>query len=192
MNVRNEIAEIEIEEDTTLKSTHKWTTEMKVNLLKIEERERNQDREFRKRMKEAWDNIYENSTISAQTLRHNGARFCKDNSLLKRITQRDRNDVEPEAINMRATEPVRSQENIKENENGEEIIENINEEEEEKTRIMRLGFEEILQSLKAFEKENIEERERLMKLKKGATKAEIDRANKILERHLATLTIFVL
>ena len=93
---------------------------------------------------------------------------------------------------MRATEPVRSQENIKENENGEEIIENINEEEEEKTRIMRLGFEEILQSLKAFEKENIEERERLMKLKKGATKAEIDRANKILERHLATLTIFVL
>ena len=192
MNVRNEIAEIEIEEDTTLKSTHKWTTEMKVNLLKIEERERNQGRKFRKRMKEAWNNIYENSTISAQTLRHNGARFCKDNSLLKRITQRDRNDVEPEAINMRATEPVRSQENIKENENGEEIIENINEEEEEKTRIMRWGFEEILQSLKAFEKENIEERERLMKLKKGATKAEIDRANKILERHLATLTIFVL
>ena len=192
MNVRNEIAEIEIEEDTTLKSTHKCTTEMKVNLLKIEERERNQGPEFRKRMKEAWNNIYENSTISAQTLRHNGARFCKDNSLLKRITQRDRNDVEAEAINMRATEPVRSQENIKENENGEEIIENINEEEEEKTRIMRLGFEVILQSLKAFEKENIEERERLMKLKKGATKAEIDRANKILERHLATLTIFVL
>ena len=57
MNVRNEIAEIEIEEDTTLKSTHKWTTEMKVNLLKIEERERNQGREFRKRMKEAWNNI---------------------------------------------------------------------------------------------------------------------------------------
>ena len=175
MNVQNEIAEIEIEEDTTLKSTHIRTTEMKVNLLKIEERERNQGREFRKRMKEA---------ISAQTLRHNGTRFCKDNSSLKRITQRDRNDVEPEAINMRATEPVRSQENIKENENGEEIIENINEEEEEKTRIMRLGFEEILQSLKAFEKEKIEERERLMKLEKGATKAEIDRANKILERHL--------
>ena len=77
MNVRNEIAEIEIEEDTTLKSTHKWITEKKVNLLKIEERERNQGREFRKRMKEAWNNIYENSTISAQTLRHNGARFCK-------------------------------------------------------------------------------------------------------------------
>ena len=41
MNVRSEKAQIEIEEDTTLKSTQKWTTEMKVNLLKIEGRERN-------------------------------------------------------------------------------------------------------------------------------------------------------
>ena len=33
-----------------------------------------------KRMKEAWDDIYENLTMSAQTLRENAARFCKDNS----------------------------------------------------------------------------------------------------------------
>ena len=89
MNVRSEKAQIEIEEDTTLKSTHKWTTEMKVNLLKIEERERNRDRGFMKRIKEAWDDIYENSTISAQTLRDNAARFRKDNSLLNLITVRD-------------------------------------------------------------------------------------------------------
>ena len=41
MNVRSEKTQFKIEEDTTLKSTHKWTTEMKVNLLKIEEREKN-------------------------------------------------------------------------------------------------------------------------------------------------------
>ena len=35
---------------TTLKSTHKWTTEMKVNLLKIEERARNRGRGFIKRI----------------------------------------------------------------------------------------------------------------------------------------------
>ena len=163
MNVRSEKAQIEIE-DTTLKSTHKWTTEMKVNLLKIEERERNRGRGFMKRMKEAWDDIYENSTISAQTLRDNAARFRKDNSLLNLITVRDGNDVEPEAIDIRATEPVRSQENVEENENEEEIIENINGEEEEETRIMRLRFEKILQTLKASTKENIEGRERLMKL----------------------------
>ena len=49
---------------------------------------------------------------------------------------------------------------------------------------MRLRFEKILQTLKASTKENIEGRERLMKLKKGVAKAEIDRANKILEKHL--------
>ena len=89
INIRSEKAQIEIEEDTALKSTHKWTTEMKVNLLKIEERERNRDRGFMKRIKEAWDDIYENSTISAQTLRDNAARFRKDNSLLNLITVRD-------------------------------------------------------------------------------------------------------
>ena len=58
MNVRSQKTKIEIEEDTTLKSTHKWTTEMKVNLLKIEERERNRFRGFITRIKEAWDDIY--------------------------------------------------------------------------------------------------------------------------------------
>ena len=104
--------------------------------------------------------------------------------LLNLITVRDGNDVEPEAINIRAIEPVRCQENVEENENEEEIIENINEEEGEETRIMRLRFEKILQTLKTSTNENIEGRERLMKLEKGIAKAEIDRANKILEKTL--------
>ena len=83
-----------------------------------------------------------------------------------------------------ATEPVRSQENVEENEDEEEIMENINKEEEEETRIMWLRFEEILQTIKASTKENIEGREHQMKLKKGVAKDEIDRANKILEKHL--------
>ena len=102
MNVGSEKAQIEVEEDTTLNNTNKWTTEMKVNLLKIEERERYRGHGFMKRMKEAWDDIYENSIMSAQTLRDNAARFCKDNSLLNLIEVRDGNDVEPEAIRRRA------------------------------------------------------------------------------------------
>ena len=137
-----------------------------------------------KRMKETSDDTYENSTMTAQTLRDNTAKFCKDNSLLNLITVRDGNDVEPEEVDIRATEPVRSQENVEENENEEEIIENINGEEEEETRIMRLRFQKILQTLKASTKENIEGWERLMKQKNGVAKAEIDRANKILEKHL--------
>ena len=117
INIRSEKAQIEIEEDTALKSTHKWTTEMKVNLLKIEERERNRGRGFMKRMKEAWGDIYENSTISAQTLRDSATRFRKDNSLFNLITVRDGNDVEPEVIDIRAIEPVRRQKSVEENEN---------------------------------------------------------------------------
>ena len=63
-------------------------------------------------------------------------------------------------------------------------MENINEEEEEETRIMRLRFGEILQTLKAYTKENIQWRECLMKLKKEVAEAEIEGANKILEKHL--------
>ena len=112
MNVGCEKAQIEVDEDTTLNNTNKWTTEMKVNLLKIEERERYRGHGFMKRMKEAWDDIYENSIMSAQTLRDNAARFRKDNSLLNLIEVRDGNDVEAEAIRIRAIEPVRSQQNI--------------------------------------------------------------------------------
>ena len=46
--------------------------------------------------------------MSVQTLRDNAARLCKDNSLLNLITVRDGNDVEPEAINIRAIKSVRT------------------------------------------------------------------------------------
>ena len=139
-------------------------------------------------MKEAWNDTYENSIMSAQQLRDNAARFRKDNSLLNSIEVRDGNDVEPEAIHIRAIEPVRSQENVEENENNEEeIMENFNEEEDGEIGTMRLRFEEILPTLKASAKENIAGRERLMKLKKGVAKAEIGRADKILEKHLANI-----
>ena len=104
-----------------------------------------------KRMTEAWHEIYENSTMSAQTLRENATRFRKDNSLLNLIKVRDGKNVE----------------NVEENENNKEkIMENINEEEDEDTRIMRLRFEEILHTLEASTKETIEGRQRQMKLKK--------------------------
>ena len=73
--------------------------------------------------------------------------------------------MEPEVIHIRAIEPVRSLENIEENENNEkEIMENINKDEE--TKIITLRFEETLHTLKASTKEYTERREHLMKLKK--------------------------
>ena len=55
MNVESEKAQIKTEEDTTLNNTNKLITEMKVNLLKIEERLRKYSRRFMKRMTEAWN-----------------------------------------------------------------------------------------------------------------------------------------
>ena len=63
-----------------------------------------------------------NSTMSDQTLRDNTAGFRKDNPLLNLITIRDGNDLEPERIDIGATEPIRSQEHVEENENNEEEI----------------------------------------------------------------------
>ena len=112
-----------------------------------------------KRMKEIWDDIYQNSTMSAQILKDNAAKFHKDKLLLNLIEVRDGNYVELEVIQIRAIEPVRIEENVEDNENNEEeIMENINKDEDKEIRIMKLRFEEILHSLTASTKENIEER----------------------------------
>ena len=88
-------------------------------------------------------------------------------------------------IQIRAIEQVRIHEKVEENENNdEEIKENINEEQDEEIRIIRLRFEEDLDTVTAFTKENIKEKELLMKLKKVVAKTEIDRTNKILEKYL--------
>ena len=158
---------------------------MKVNLLKIEKRERNQGRGFMKRMKEAWDAIYENSTMSAQTSIDNAARFGKDKSLLNLIEMREGDEVGRNEIRIRAIEQERSEVNVERNENDERRkLEQANEEEDDDTRIMRLRFVDILNTLTPSTKENIEQRERLLKIKRGISKAEIDRANKILDKHL--------
>ena len=63
-----------------------------------------------KRLKEAWLDIQENSTMNTQTLRDNPATFRKDKSLLNLIKVRDENDVEPNVIQIRVIEPIRIQE----------------------------------------------------------------------------------
>ena len=50
MNVGSEMAKIGIEQDSILNNTNKWKNEMEVNLLRIEELERNRSRGFMKRI----------------------------------------------------------------------------------------------------------------------------------------------
>ena len=55
-NFGNEETQIKTEEYTTLSKTNKQASEMKVKLLKTEDCERNRDRRFTRKGKEAWDN----------------------------------------------------------------------------------------------------------------------------------------
>ena len=107
MKFGSEKVQLEIEEDTTLKNTHKRTTEMTVTLLTIKEQERNRGRGIMKKMKEKWDDIYEGWTVSVQTLIDNARRSRKGNTLLDLTIVRDGNDIEPEAI-IKAIERVAS------------------------------------------------------------------------------------
>ena len=122
MNIGCEKAQIEIEQDTILNFTKNCKNQVKANLLKIEECERNRARGFMNIMKEVWDDIYENWTMSTQTFRDRAAKFRKDKSLPNLMEVRDRNDVEPKLIQIRDTEPGRIEENFKENESNEEEI----------------------------------------------------------------------
>ena len=80
---------------------------MKVNLIKLEECERKQGRDFLKRLKEAWDAIYKDKPMSAQTLRNNIARFRKGKSLLNLIKVKDKNDVGPNLIEVGRMKQIR-------------------------------------------------------------------------------------
>lgn len=64
-------------------------------LPQIEQRGRNWGRGFIKRMKQAWDNMYKNSRMTALTSRDNTARFPKDKSLLNLTKVWHGNDVDP-------------------------------------------------------------------------------------------------
>ena len=123
--------------------------------------------------------------MSAQTLRDNAARFRKDKSLLNLIEVREGDKVGQDEIRIRAIKQERSEVNVERNENNERRkLEQANKEEDDETRIMRLRVEDILNTLTPSTKENIEQRERLLKIKRGISKAEMDRTNKILDKHL--------
>ena len=114
---------------------------MKINVLKIYQKERAKGRGFMKRMKEAWDTIYDDIPMSAQTLRDNAAKFQKDKALLNLLEVRDGEDVEPKVVqpidleehdvnrgNQLDEEGVANVYGIEENEN------NANEQQEEEGR----------------------------------------------------------
>ena len=188
--------------DNTSTSNAEWTNEMKINLLRIEEQERSKGRGFIKRMKEAWDSIYEDKPMSALCLRDNAARFRKDRAVANLIEVRDRRELEPDQVEQTGSNSENSQngdwdaENEEDRENVEVLVNNgqgdhekkqedaeerEGVEENEDEREMQIRFMENLNKLSPTTNQNIEERDRLIKIKVNISETELANANKVLK-----------
>ena len=75
------------------RSKIKWTTEKKIELLEIEQEERNKGRKFMERVKKRWTEIYPTSGLTSQNLRDNAARFKKDKKLANLMLVRKRQNL---------------------------------------------------------------------------------------------------
>ena len=163
---------------------------MKLNLLKIEKRERKKGRGFMKRIKDEWDIIYGNIPASAQNLRDNAASFRKDKALMSLIEVENNKDVEP--TQMYISQDSGNSTSNEAEEQDQQCDSLIREHKDEEgvdaegaeLREMRMTFEKHLAFLTATTHDTITDRDRLLKHRKGVPDPEIDKANRILERHL--------
>ena len=181
---------INVESSSAQIANSKWTNEMKLNLLKIEERERKKGRGFMKRIKDEWDIIYGNIPLSTQALRDNAARFRKDKALLSLIEVENNEDVEPTQLHITQDSGNNTSNEAEEQDQQCDTLirEHTDEEdvdaEDAELREMRMTFEKHLAFLTATTHDAITDRDRLLKHRKGVPDSEIDKANQILERHL--------
>ena len=76
-----------------------WATEMKINIVVMDNEERSKARGFMKRVKERWDQRYpEYSSASWQKLRDNSARFKKEPDVMNLILVRQKKREEQQEV----------------------------------------------------------------------------------------------
>ena len=68
-------------DEQTEKEEQQWDNDQKVFLIMLDEKERREGRGFMKRMKERWDEVYPQTTLTPQNLRDNASRFKKEKEL---------------------------------------------------------------------------------------------------------------
>ena len=130
-----------------------WTTEMKINLVVMDNEERSKGRGFMKRVKERWDQRYpEYSSASWQKLRDNSARFKKEPDVMNLILVRQREEQQEVVIaNENLEEPIDSDIEVIE----QVIIHEIQVEEDEQMEEILEQDERELETLFIAELENM-------------------------------------
>ena len=98
------------------KIRRRWTTEEKVELVKIDIEERSKGLYFMERIKKRWDEKYPEVNIPRQSLRDNASRFKKDKAIMNLILVKENREEphvaaqEPEEDRCRIGEERRSEE----------------------------------------------------------------------------------
>ena len=130
-----------------------WTTEVKINLVVMDNEERSKGRGFMKRVKERWDQSYpEYSSASWQKLRDNSARFKKEPDVMNLILVRQREEQQEVVIaNENVEEPIDSDIEVIER----VIIHDIQVEEDEQMEEILEKHEQELETLFIAELENM-------------------------------------
>ena len=167
------------------RSKIKWTTDKKIELLEIEQEERNKGRQFMERVRKRWNEIYPASGLTRQNLRDNAARFKKDKKLANlRLVRKRQNldrsvEIETSELINEETRESRVQQNT-----GEQFTEEWWDEldVQETDRDLYTKFVQHLQEIKKVEQNNFEGRPKLTKVKNlGENES---KANRILEKYL--------
>ena len=88
----NEVVTVENQGGENIKN-FEWTTEMKIDIVTLDNEERSKGRGFMKRVKNRWDQKYpEYQTASWQKLRDNAARFKKEPEIMNLLLVRNRSE----------------------------------------------------------------------------------------------------
>ena len=174
-----------------MKDKIKWDNEKKVKLVQLERQGRNGGIGFMERLKRVWDECYpEFRHLTVQCLRDNAGRFKKDKTIAKLILVQNRGEVTEQLIEVSNginNEEIEKNDNRTGREN-QNIIEEKEQTSQEETEVrgadedLRELFQEQMERVMTTTKDDIEERERLIKVKLSEEIKES--VNRIMANHL--------
>ena len=174
-----------------MKNSTKWDNKKKVKLIHLEEQARNEGIGFTERLKRAWDECYpEFRNLTIQYLQDNAGRFKKDKTIAKLILVRNREEVTEQLIEVSSN--INNKE-IEENDNrpgrkNHDFMEKNEQTSQEEMKVreededLRELFQAQMETVITTTKDDIEETERLMKVKLNEEKKKS--VNRIVANHL--------
>ena len=179
----NEVVTVENQGGENIKN-FEWTTEMKIDIVTLDNEERSKGRGFMKRVKNRWDQKYpEYQTASWQKLRDNAARFKKEPEIMNLLLVRNGSEqLDEHELNDQHVEAVQDEILVEESGRNDMGVAGQNEVLTESDRDLEEEFTNQLSDLTRSSLFLMEPREKLPKIKLDNQLR--DSANRVLSIHL--------